>query len=385
MTRHILMLLATAAVVRSGGELAAGDGVGFGRDVPEGVYRVTVEFGGDDVDSTTTCKGEARRLFVLAERVPRGGRVSKTFLVDVHRREFAGGRVSLTPREEGSANWDERLTLEFLGSQARAGNVSVEPLAAGEAVTRIFLAGDSTVTDQAREPYAGWGQMLPLFFGPRAVVANHAESGLSLPSFRGGRRLDKILTQLEPGDFVLIQFGHNDQKAKAADAGAFAGFAAALEDFVERIRARKGRPVLVTPVARRRFDEAGHVEESLGDFPTAVRRVAEQKQVPLIDLNEMSTRLYRALGAEGSKSAFLHVPAGTYPRQDLPIRDDTHFSNYGAYEVARCVVEAIRTGVPELAALLVEVSPFDPERPDPPAAVPIPMSPFGDLAVPEGR
>lgn len=379
------MLLATLAFLHSGGEPAAGDPAGFSRDLREGVYRVTVEFGGDDVESTTTCKGETRRLFVLGERVPRGGRVSKTFLVDVHRREFAGGRVALKPREVGSPNWDERLTLEFLGSPARVGNVSVERLSADDAVTRVFLAGDSTVTDQAREPYAGWGQMLPLFFGPRAVVANHAESGLSLASFRGGRRLDKILAQLRPGDFVLIQFGHNDQKAKGADAGAFAGYTAALEDFVERIRASRGRPVLVTPVARRRFDETGHVVESLGDFPAAVRRVAERKQVPLIDLNEMSKRLYQALGPEGSKSVFLHLPAKAYPGQDEPIRDDTHFSNYGGYEIARCVVEAIRIGVPELAALLVDGPPFDPERPDPSAAVTIPTSPFGGFVVPEGR
>lgn len=152
MTRRIRMLLATLAFLHSGGEPAAGDPAGFSRDLPEGVYRVTVEFGGDDVESTTTCKGEARRLFVLAERVPRGGRVSKTFLVDVHRREFAGGRVALKPREEGSANWDERLTLEFLGNPARVGNVSVEPLAVDEAVTRVFVAGDSTRFSRSSVP-----------------------------------------------------------------------------------------------------------------------------------------------------------------------------------------------------------------------------------------
>jgi lysophospholipase L1-like esterase len=378
----LLVVLATGA-----GDAGAAEPERFSRDVPEGIHRVTVEFGRDDVESVTTCKGEARRLFVLGERVPKGGSVHRTFLVETRRREFPGGRVALKDREVGTATWDERLTLEFLGESARVRSVAVEPLPADAPLTRIFLAGDSTVTDQPREPYAGWGQMLPVFFGPQAVVANHAESGLALASFRGGRRLDKILSQLRPGDFVLIQFGHNDQKAKGDAAGAFAGYTTALEEFVEAIRERGGRPVLVTSVARRRFDDAGQVVESLGDFPEAVRRVAAARNVPLIDLNAMSKRLYQALGVEGSKALFLHVPAGVYPGQADPIRDDTHFSNYGGYEIARCVVEGIRGGVPELAALLAAdvVRPFDPAEPDPFAAVAIPPSPFEVLAVPDGR
>jgi len=379
-------LLVVLQLLFGDGLLVAGDPISFTRVLPEGVYRVTIECGGDDAESVTTCKGEARRLFVLGKRVPKGEIVSKTFLVDVHRREFPGGTVSLKPREVGSANWDERLTLEFLGSPARVRRVAVEPLEADAAATRIFLAGDSTVTDQTREPYAGWGQMLPLFFGPHAVVANHAESGLSLSSFRSSRRLDKILSQLQPGDFVLIQFGHNDQKAKGTETAAFAGYTTALIDFVDRIRAQHGRPVLVTPVARRRFDEAGGVVESLGDFPEAVRRLAQEKDVPLVDLNAMSKRLYQSLGVEGSKAMFLHVPANTYPGQDEPIHDDTHFSNYGGYEIARCAVEAIRTGVPELAALLAaDVTPFDPGKPDPMDAIAIPPSSFEVLTVPDGR
>ena len=375
-----LLILLVASPMR------ADEPAGFSREVPEGIYRVTIVFGGDDVASVTTCKGEARRLFVLGERVPKGASASRTFLVDTHRRGFSGGNVSLKAREVGSANWDDRLSLEFLGESPRVRSVEVEPLPADAPVTRIFLAGDSTVSDQTREPYAGWGQMLPLFFGPDAVVANHAESGLTLSSFRGGRRLEKILAQLRPGDFVLIQFGHNDQKAKEHAAGAFGGYTASLVEFIGKIRKLGGKPVLVTSVARRRFDETGKVVESLGDFPEAVRRVAKDQRVPLVDLNAMSKRLYQALGAEGSKALFLHVAANTYPGQDEPIRDDTHFSNYGAYEIARCVVEGIRDGVPELANVLAtDVTPFDPEHPDPQGSVAIPASPFEVLAVPDGR
>ena len=381
-----MRLMRGLTVLLLGLSVRADEPMRHARDVPEGIYRVTVELGGDDVASVTTCKSEARRLFVLGAAVPKGGSVTKTFLVDVRRREFPGGRVSLKEREVGSATWDDQLTLEFLGGPARVRHVSVEPLPEGESVRRIFLAGDSTVTDQAREPYAGWGQMLPLFFGPRAVVANHAESGLALASFRGGRRLDKILSQLQPGDFVLIQFGHNDQKAKGNEAGAFAGYTKSLVEFLETIQARGGKPVLVTSVARRRFDGSGMVVESLGDFPEAVRRVAKEQDVPLVDLNSLSKRLYQALGVEGSKAVFLHVPAGLYPGQDKPIADDTHFSTYGGYEIARCVVEGIRTGVPDLAALLADdITPFDPARPDPVEAVAIPPSPFEVLAVPDGR
>lgn len=186
-----LSLLASFAIQAADGPRGP---AGFDRTLPEGIYRVTVDFGGDDIDSVTSCKGEARRLYALDVRVPKGATARRTFLVDTHRPEFPGGRVGLKPREVGSASWDDRLTLEFLGPQARVRNVVVEPLPAAAPHTRIFLVGDSTVTDQPREPYSGWGQMLPVFFGPDAVVANHAESGLALASFRGSRRLEKILS-----------------------------------------------------------------------------------------------------------------------------------------------------------------------------------------------
>lgn len=351
---------------------------------PEGAYELTIEFGADDADSVTTVKAESRRLLALAVAVPRGRRETRRYLVDVRRPEFAGGRVAINVREKGSATWDDALSLEFLGSTARARLVSVRP--ADPAVKRVFLAGDSTVCDQAFEPYAGWGQALPLFFGPEAVVANHAESGRTLRSFRGEGRLDKILSQLRAGDFVLIQFGHNDQKEKGPGVGAFTTYAERLREQVAAVRAKGGKPVLVTSVARRRFDADGRVTESLGDFPEAVRRVAKELGVPLIDLNARSKALYGALGVEPSKLALLHFPANTFPGQTTPLRDDTHFSAYGAYEMARCVVEEIRTRVPELASLLApSAGGFDPAHPDDPSKVVIPASPLAVGEKPEGK
>jgi lysophospholipase L1-like esterase len=292
--------------------------------------------------------------------------------------------VALKSRESGNPTWDQRLSLEFLGATARATIVSINPAPA--TTVRIFLAGDSTMTDQANEPYVGWGQAFPLFVGERAVVANHAESGRALRSFQAEHRLDKILAQLRKDDFVLIQFGHNDQKEKGEGVGAFTTYAKRLRDYVDAIQAKGGKPVLLTAVARRRFDDKGQVTESLGDFPEAVRRVAKERSIPLVDLNASSKQVYQALGVENSKLALLHFPAGTFPGQTEPLRDDTHFSAYGAYEMARCVTEGIRQGVPELAAFLApSVPPFDPSRPDDPAQLAIPASPWLKADKPEGK
>jgi len=378
-----LALLAGAPVLEFRGTAERPTAV-LSRPAEEGMHLVTIAFGAEDIDSVTTVKAEARRLIALNVAVPKGRTELRRFLIDVRRPEFSGGRVALKPRESGAPDWDDQLSLEFIGPTARARVVSVQP--APSATVRIFLAGDSTVTNQNFEPYVGWGQALPLFLGDRAVVANHAESGRALRSFQGERRLDKILAQLRPGDFVLIQFGHNDQKEKGEGVGAFTTYAARLKAYVDAIQAKGGKPVLVTAVARRRFDPQGQVVESLGDFPEAVRRVAKERGLQLIDLNTASKQVYQALGVERSKLALLHYPANTFPGQTEPLRDDTHFSAYGAYEMARCVVEGVRTGVPELAAFLTPtVKPFDPTHPDDPAQVAIPASSLAKGAKPEGK
>lgn len=378
-----LALLAGAPVLEFRGTAERPTAV-LSRPAEEGIHLVTIAFGGEDVDSVTTVKAEARRLIALNVAVPKGRTELRRFLIDVRRPEFSGGRVALKPRENGAPNWDDQLSLEFIGPVARARLVSIEPAPA--ATVRVFLAGDSTVTDQSIEPYVGWGQVFPLFVGDRAVVANHAESGRALRSFQGERRLDKILAQLRPGDFVLIQFGHNDQKEKGEGVGAFTTYATRLKAYVDAIQAKGGKPVLVTAVARRRFDPQGQVVESLGDFPAAVRRVAKERGLPLIDLNMASKQVYQTLGVERSKLALLHYPANAFPGQTEPLRDDTHFSAYGAYEMARCVVEGVRNGVPELAAFLAPtVKPFDPTHPDDPVQVAIPASSLAKGDKPEGK
>jgi lysophospholipase L1-like esterase len=227
--------------------------------------------------------------------------------------------------------------------------------------------------------------MLPRFFPAGVAVANHAESGLSLASFRSSLRLDQILSELRPGDYVLIQFGHNDQKEKGEGVGAFTTYTQSLRDYVAAIRAKGGEPVLVTSMYRRRFNDQGELFDTLGDFPAAVRKVAQETQTPLIDLHALSARLFSALGPDKSKSAFVHFPAGAYGSEKA-VKDDTHFSPYGAYELARCVVEGIRQNVPSLAARLAAGVPaYDASQPDDPATFAVPPSPpREEVRIPDG-
>ena len=305
-------------------------------DLPQGNYRVTVTLGDAGGDSLTTVRSESRRLMLEHVATARGEVTTRTFVVNTRdARLAAGGSVALKSREIGAAHWDNALTLEFGDRRPAVAAVEIAP--APEATT-VFLAGDSTVTDQTAEPYSSWGQMLPRFFGPGVAVANHAESGESLRSFLAERRLEKIFDLVRPGDYLFLQFAHNDQKLGPDTAP----YEALLRAVVADARRHGAVPVLLTSMQRRRFDSRGTVVNSLEGFPDAMRAVAKTEGAPLIDLDAMSRRFYEALGPEGSKRAFVHYPAGTFPGQEAELKDDTHFNAYGAYELARAVVEGIR-------------------------------------------
>lgn len=227
------------------------------------------------------------------------------------------------------------------------------------------------VADQPREPWNSWGQMSPRFFQREVAVANHAESGETLRSFIGEKRLDKILTTIKKYDYLFIQFGHNDQKERGEGAGAFTTYKESLKRLIAETKKRGAVPVLVTPINRRTFDSAGKATNSLGDYPDAVRQTAKEENVVLIDLNTMSKRFYEALGPDGSKIAFV---------------DNTHHNAYGSYESARCIVEGIRANRLDLARFLAEdVKAFDPAKPDPIASIRIPPSPDRTNIAPEGN
>ena len=218
--------------------------------------------------------------------------------------------------------------------------------------------------------------MLTRFFGPGVAVANHAESGETLKAFEGEGRLAKVLSLMRQGDYLFIQFAHNDMKAGANYLDPATGYRQYLEKFIVEARARGATPVLVTSMHRRRFDCDGHIVETFGDYPAAVRETARKTGAALVDLHEMSRMLYEALGVERSKRLLLHFPAGSLPGQVEPLVDDTHFSEYGAYELARCMVEGIKaSGLPLANALRDDVGSFDPAHPDPPERFEIPASP----------
>ena len=347
----------------------------FSIKLPEGNYNVTAALGDGQSASMNTVKVEARRLMLEGVPVAAGKLETRTFTVNIRTPHIkTGGEVKLNPRESGppiALRWDGKLTLEFNGTHPA---VSELKITRNDTAPTIFLAGDSTVTEQGNEPWAGWGQMLSRFLVPGIAVSNHAESGLTLRSFKAQLRLAKILGDLRKGDYVFIQFGHNDQKEKGDGVGPFTTYKQSLKDYVADVRRAGGTPVLVTSMERRHW-EGSTLKPTLADYAEAVRQVGHEDNVPVIDLNAMSLKFYEALGPEGSTKAFVHYPAGMYPGQDKPLNDDTHHNNYGAYELARCVVEGIRTQVPALAAFLAKDIPaFDPAHPDSAAAFGVPPS-----------
>ncbi|HEX9975150.1 MAG TPA: rhamnogalacturonan acetylesterase, partial [bacterium] len=176
----------------------------------------------------------------------------------------------------------------------------------------------------------------------------------------------------------FIQFAHNDQKPQSRSyIEPFTGYKKYLKYFIKQAREKGAIPVLVTPMHRRTFDENGKIVNSHGDYPEAMRQAANEENVALIDLFHMSTVLFESLGSEGSKKAFVHYHAGTFPGQNEELNDDTHFSNYGAYELAKCVVEGIKSNQIELEKYLVDdVQTFDPNHPDSFNSWNLPVSPL---------
>jgi lysophospholipase L1-like esterase len=360
---------------KNGGALCSNKPFLFTVDLPEGNYDVRVTLGDTDRESTTTVKAEARRLMLEDMRTSPGKLVTRAFTVNVRYKELHSGEtVRLKKDEQFNVDWDHQLTLEFNNTHPCVRALEISKTS--DAIT-IYLAGDSTVTDQASEPWSAWGQMLPRFFKAGVAIANHAESGESLKSFIGEKRLEKILETIKAGDYLFIQFAHNDQKPGSSHVEPFTTYKEYLKLYIKEARTRKAIPLLVTSMHRRNFDSSGKVVNTLGDYPEAMRQVAKEESVPLIDLNAMSKDLFEVLGPAGTMKAFVHYPAGTFPGQDQELKDDTHFNAYGAYELARCVIEGIKGNKLGIAKYLVtEHRRFDPRRPDPVSTWSLPASPM---------
>ena len=338
----------------------------------EGSYRVTVVLGGSR-ESVTTVWVEARRLMLEKIAVKANGSDTRTFDTNVRMPEIDGdpaNLVKLKPREVGNLDWDRKLTVEFNGDHPSFRSISVEPIQE----PTIYLAGDSTVVDQDVEPWTAWGQMLPRFFKPGIVIANHAESGETIRSFVTEQRLAKVMSLLRPGDYMFMQFGHNDQKPHAVSLDDYKQL---LINYIRKTRDKGATPVLVTSMNRRTFDAYNKISNSLDGYPAAMREIAAAQDVALIDLNAMSKTMFEAMGPDGTLKAFMHYPANAFPNQTEAISDDTHFNKYGAYELARCVVRGIRINKIPIAELLdPSVSDIDPAHPDSEADFELPATPI---------
>ena len=337
-------------------------------EVPDGNYLVTLRIGSRKKAGATFVKAESRRLVVNDLHTAKGEFKTVSFVVnkrdDVIREDGREvGKVVLKPRENGKLNWDSCLNLEIGGDAPVVESITIEP---ASGVTTVFLCGDSTVVDQDNEPWASWGQMFPWFFDSSVAVANYAESGERADTFIAAGRLRKILSLMQPGDYVFVEFGHNDQKIDSQPGkGAYYFFATQLKTFIDEVSRRGGVPVLVSPTHRRNFDADGRIVETHLNYPEAMREVAEREGVAFIDLHAMSGTFYEALGVENSKCAFVHYPAGAFPGMDRPVADNTHFNAYGAFELAKCMVGAVQLhGFPRFAEHIVNFSGFNPSQPD---------------------
>ena len=223
----------------------------------------------------------------------------------------------------------------------------------------IFMIGNSTMADK---PYAdgnpekGWGQVFPLYFKEGIKIENHAVNGRSTKSFIDEGRWDVVLERIKPGDYVIIEFGHNDEKKKDPKryAAPRKGYRTNLIKFITETRAKGGTPVLATPIVRRRFDENGNFYDTHGEYPVVVRELAKEYNVPLLDLHERTEQMLREYGKELSKKLFLHILPVEYKSLPEGRTDNTHLSACGAFKVCDLAVEEIRSLLPELVKWLKE-------------------------------
>ncbi|MBO4612821.1 MAG: rhamnogalacturonan acetylesterase [Bacteroidaceae bacterium] len=307
--------------------------------VPDGNYRVTVTLGCKKWAANTTVRAESRRLFIENEPTKKGETKTISFLVNkrtprINDRES----VRIKERERTKLNWDDLLTFEITGDRQGVQQIQVER---DTLAPTVFLCGNSTVVDQDDEPWASWGQMITRWFTDSVCFCNLAESGETASTFISVGRLKKGLSMMKPGDYLIMEFGHNDQKQKTPGSGAYYNFATALKTFVDEARKRGATPIFITPTQRRMFDEQGKIRETHADYPEAMAWVAQREHCTLIDLHQMTRTLFETMGVEESKRAFVHYPAGSYPGQTTAFADNTHFNPYGAYQIAKCVIEGL--------------------------------------------
>ncbi|WP_051662768.1 rhamnogalacturonan acetylesterase [Flavobacterium sp. KJJ] len=355
----------------------------FSVKLPEGNYKIEVLLGSSEKESNVTIKAESRRLMLDQLFIKKGKTVTKIFNVNVRNPKIDDNlNVTLKDREKDILDWDDKLTLEFLG-EASIQSIKITPK---DNLTVVYLAGDSTVTDQDVEPWASWGQFITNYFDDSVVVSNYAYSGSALSSFKAGNRLKKILTKIKKGDYLFVEFGHNDEKIKGEGNSAWGSYSILLAEFVQSAKDKGAIPVLVTPTQRRFFNENGTLKETHGEFPDAMRAVAQKNKIALIDITKITTELYEAWGDEPSRKAFVQYPANTFPGQEKALDDNTHFNSFGANEIALCVLSGIRElDIPLKKQIKKEIPNYNPKKPNSISNWTLPISARFEISKPDGN
>lgn len=214
-------------------------------------------------------------------------------------------------------------------------------------VTTIYTIGDSTMAnkpDTDQNPERGWAQMLPIFFNNKVAIVNKAVNGRSTRSFIDEGRWDEVLQMLKPGDYVFIQFGHNDQKFKSPDryTNPHTAYRHNLIKFIEESRSKGAIPILFSSIVRRNFNQYGTLIDTHGAYPAEVRSTANQYNVEFINLQYLTELLEISYGVEKSKKLHLHYNAGEIPYYPEGKQDDTHLSVEGATEISKLVVDQLK-------------------------------------------
>jgi len=221
----------------------------------------------------------------------------------------------------------------------------------------IWMCGDSTMSikDRRTYPETGWGMPFVYFWDSTVRIENLAKNGRSTKSFISERLWQKVADNVQEGDYVFIQFGHNDEAKEKGERYATPDtFRMNLTKFIIETKAKKAIPVLITPVSRRRFDESGTAIESHKEYSAYVKEVADKEKVFFIDLDTKSREMYQRMGKENSRLLFLQLRPGEHPNYPDGKEDNTHFNELGARLIAQLILSEIKPLIPELAERIVK-------------------------------
>ncbi|MBN1184802.1 MAG: rhamnogalacturonan acetylesterase [Bacteroidales bacterium] len=209
----------------------------------------------------------------------------------------------------------------------------------------IWMIGDSTMATKSelRFPESGWGEALQEFVTENTTVHNHAVNGRSTKSYIDEGRWNKIYDSIQAGDYVVIQFGHNDEKPDTTrHTDPFTGFKANIRKFIEDTRSKGAYPIVCSSIVRRHFDSQGNLKDTHGDYIVAAKEIAKETQTPYIDMESLTRQLVTEMGPEKSKTIYNFCKPGEYPNFEKGKLDSTHLNVYGAKVVAKLFIDEVK-------------------------------------------